>query len=92
MVPCWREDRPNCIYTKSKINTSKFINDYNQKSLVQNLCLPNHESPLRDKRFFVRELINIFEPVINSNEKRKIHINLDNGNTFRNWSWAPHFW
>ena len=84
-----KENRPNCIYTKSKIIASNFINNCNQNSLVENLCLPNHESPLRDTRFFIRELISTFEPAINSPKNYKIQINLNNGNTFRYWSWAP---
>lgn len=84
-----KENRPNCIYTQSKIITSNFISEYNQKSLVKNLFLPNHESPLRDQRFFIRELISTFEPAINCTNHNQIQINLDNGNASRYWSWAP---
>ncbi len=84
-----REYRPECTYTNSKLLVSNFLNEYNSNAIVKNLLLPNHESPLRDKRFFVREIISIFQPVIKASSNSKLKFNLLDGTTSRYWSWAP---
>ena len=54
-----KDKRPNCCYTNSKIKASKYIKETNNPNAIV-LRLPNHESPLRDERFFIREIINSF--------------------------------
>ena len=81
-----KEYRPNCQYTLSKIMASKFISETNNRNAFL-LRLPNHESPLRDDRFFIREIIDLFQNNLESNEKIVFKIN--DGNTKRDWSWAP---
>ena len=68
---------------------SNFIKEYNSNAIVKNLSLPNHESPLRDNRFFVREIISIFQPAIKSPNNSQLNFNLIDGETSRYWSWAP---
>lgn len=81
-----KENRPNCIYTISKVMASKFIAETNNLNAFT-FRLPNHESPLRDDRFFIREIIDIFQKNLDSNKNFTIH--LMNGKTKRDWSWAP---
>tara|TARA_B100000989_G_C19490894_1_gene449747 strand:- start:485 stop:1363 length:879 start_codon:yes stop_codon:yes gene_type:complete len=82
-----KEYRPNCYYTKSKIMASKYIEESNNSNAFI-LRLPNHESPLRDKRFFIREIINLYQN--NLENKQKLTINILDGKTKRDWSWAPY--
>ena len=84
-----KENRPSCTYTNSKLIVSNFLKDFKSESIIKNLLLPNHESPLRDERFFVRELITIFKPIINSSNKNSFQIEILDGLTLRYWSWAP---
>ena len=81
-----KQKRPNCNYTISKIMASKYIEETNNANAYI-LRLPNHESPLRDDRFFIREIINLFQNNLESN--KKISINIIDGETKREWSWAP---
>ena len=67
----------------------QFLKEYNSNAIVKNLLLPNHESPLRDDRFFVREIISIFQPAIRLSNNSKLNFNLLDGTTYRYWSWAP---
>lgn len=84
-----KESRENCIYTKSKKYASSFLNNVNSNAKIINLKLPNHESPLRDKRFFVRELITkLVDNESNEVSNTKL-IKLIDGKTVRSWSWAP---
>jgi len=84
-----KQNRPDCVYTQSKILASNFIKNAKNKR-IKSLFLPNHESPLRDKRFFIRELINKFQKIsINSGDDKDLKIFLLNGTVIREWSWAP---
>ena len=82
-----KENRPNCLYTSTKIMASKYIEETNNPNAVI-LRLPNHESPLRDERFFIREIINSFQEILESH--KKLRINIMDGKTKREWSWAPY--
>ncbi len=84
-----KQNRPNCVYTQSKILASNFIKNTENKR-IRSIYLPNHESPLRDNRFFIRELINKFQEFsINSENNKELEIFLSNGTVIREWSWAP---
>ena len=81
------QERPNCTYTYTKKLATNYILKTNNPNAI---CfkLPNHESPLRDERFFMRELINIFQKRIFYNTD--LTINLIDGTVKRDWTWAPH--
>ena len=81
-----KQHRPNCTYTISKILASKYIRETNNPNAII-FRLPNHESPLRDDRFFIREIIDLFQDNLENN--KKISINIRDGKTKRYWSWAP---
>lgn len=81
-----KESRPDCYYTKSKIMASKYIEETKNPN-TSILRLPNHESPLRDERFFIREIINTYQN--NLENDKQLTINILDGKTKRNWSWAP---
>ncbi len=81
-----KEHRPECNYTISKKLASKYIRETNNQNAII-FRLPNHESPLRDDRFFIREIINLFQDNLENN--KKISINIRDGETKRQWSWAP---
>lgn len=84
-----KESRDKCIYTTSKKLTSSFLNNFESNLPIINLSLPNHESPLRDERFFIRELITKFnnQNFLDPSNQEKIF--LRDGTTERIWSWAP---
>ena len=80
-----KEYRPNCVYTISKTMASNFIRKTKNPNAII-LKLPNHESPLRDDRFFIKEIIDLFQKNLNNNP---FIIEIKDGQTKRDWGWAP---
>ena len=86
-----RHDHPksSTIYAYSKILANNLLLSRAWKSRSSTYQLPNHESPLRDDRFFIRQVLNKFRDHLFCDSNKELIIDVFESETTRVFTWAP---